>query len=313
MPNLQDRMDLMPTYRLTRLAPTPSGFLHVGNLMSFALTAGLARRHGASILLRIDDLDRQRMRREYLDDIFDTLRFAGIPWDEGPRDADDFLRNWSQSHRQPLYREALNHLCTTDAVFACTCSRSELFRTAADNTYPGTCRFRRHALEAPGMAWRLMAEPAGRVRMRRPDGCDEVRDLPGEMRHLVVRKRDGDPSYQLASVVDDLHYRVDLVVRGEDLLPSTLAQLHVSGLLPPNPFGETSFLHHPLLRDAAGGKLSKSAGAASIRHLRLTGMDRMGLFRHLSCLLGMKEPASDWGGLFEAWVRAGRAGGPSFH
>src|SRR5580698_8544901 len=72
-------------FRKTRIAPTPSGFLHLGNVLSFALTAGLARRSGASILLRIDDLDRERVSREYVEDIFDALNFLGIPWDEGPR------------------------------------------------------------------------------------------------------------------------------------------------------------------------------------------------------------------------------------
>lgn len=302
-------MQDIPTYRRTRIAPTPSGFLHVGNLLSFALTAGMARRHGASILLRIDDLDRQRMRREYLDDIFETLRFADIPWDEGPADTDDFLRGWSQTRRLSLYREALDHLRSEDVVFGCSCSRSDLVLAAPDGTYPGTCLSRPHALDEPGMAWRLTGVPTVPVSMRSPDGGEDGHHLPGDMRHLVVRRRDGEPSYQLASVVDDLHFGVDLVVRGEDLFPSTLAQLYLAGLMPANRFRESAFLHHPLLRGAEGVKLSKSEGATSIRHLRREGMDRTGLFRHLSWLLGIREPASDWGGLFEAWLTAGRAGG----
>lgn len=301
----------IPTYRRTRIAPTPSGFLHVGNLLSFALTAGMAKRHGASILLRIDDLDRQRMRCEYVDDIFETLRFAGIPWDEGPADTDDFLRGWSQTHRLPHYREALDHLRAEDAVFACSCSRSELVLASPDGIYPGTCLSRRHSLDESGMAWRLTEDPMIPVSMRSPRGGEKQYELPGDMRHLLVRRRDGEPSYQLASVVDDLHFGVDLVVRGEDLFPSTLAQLHLSGLLRANRFRETAFLHHSLLRGSEGVKLSKSAGATSIRHLRRQGMDRGALFRHLSSLLGMREPASDWGGLFEAWLSAGRGGGSS--
>src|SRR5262245_28324997 len=94
----------------TRIAPTPSGYLHIGTILSFSLTAGLARREGASILLRIDDLDRERVQAEYVEDIFETLRFLGIPWDEGPTDAEDFARNWSQMRRLLLYRKALGLL-----------------------------------------------------------------------------------------------------------------------------------------------------------------------------------------------------------
>ena len=86
-------------YTKMRIAPTPSGFLHLGNVLSFAITAELARRNNARILLRIDDLDRDRVNREYLQDIFDTLNFLGFEWDEGPRDVDDFDQNYSQLKR----------------------------------------------------------------------------------------------------------------------------------------------------------------------------------------------------------------------
>ena len=132
------------------------------------------------------------------------------------------------------------------------------------------------------------------------------------MHRFVVRKRDGEASYQLASLVDDLHFEFDLVVRGMDLLGSTLAQLQLAGLLPENRFGRTAFVHHPLLSDEAGEKLSKSAGSTSIRQLRREGMDRAGVFNRISSVLGMEEPASDWGGLFRGLVSAGWAEG-SFH
>jgi glutamyl/glutaminyl-tRNA synthetase len=313
MPNLQERMDLLPTYRRTRLAPTPSGYLHVGNVASFTLTVGLARRFGARVLLRIDDLDGQRVRPEYVEDIFETLRFLGIPWDEGPVDASDFFRSWSQQGRLGLYREALGRLRVAEAVFACGCSRSDLARVAPDGVYPATCLMRGLSLEGSGLAWRLAGVPAGPVRMLVPGGADVSLPLPGDMQHVVVRRRDGLPSYQLASVVDDLHFGVDLVVRGSDLLGSTLAQLHLSERLSAHGFASTGFVHHPLFSDAAGGKLSKSAGSTSIRQLRLSGLDRAGVFRHIAAWMGREEPASDWGGLFDVLVTAGWAGLSSFH
>ncbi len=114
----------IPSFRRTRIAPTPSGYLHLGNVLSFALTAALARRSGASILLRIDDLDRERVSREYVEDIFETLNFLGIPWDEGPRNVGEYERAWSQVHRLGMYREALERLRERRKVFACDCSRS---------------------------------------------------------------------------------------------------------------------------------------------------------------------------------------------
>src|ERR1700719_4550756 len=103
-------MNLPPTFRKTRIAPTPSGFLHLGNVLSFAITAALARRTGARILLRIDDLDSQRSAPEFVQDIFDTLRYLEIPWDEGPRDYGEYASQYSQLHRMDLYNRALETL-----------------------------------------------------------------------------------------------------------------------------------------------------------------------------------------------------------
>jgi glutamyl/glutaminyl-tRNA synthetase len=306
-------MQDIPIYRRTRIAPTPSGFLHIGNVASFVLTVGLARRYGASVLLRIDDLDRQRMRREFVDDIFETLQFLGIPWDEGPRDTDGFLRSWSQQARRGLYIEALDGLRARGAVFACRCSRSALARVAPDGAYPGTCLPLGLPLDGgEGHSWRVLPVSDTRIPVTDPRGVSETHPLPPGMRSFVVRKRDGEASYQLASLVDDLHFEVDLVVRGMDLLGSTLAQLQLAGLLPENGFGRTAFVHHPLLSDERGEKLSKSAGSTSIRQLRREGLDRASVFKRLSSVLGMEEPASDWGGLFRGLVSAGWAEG-SFH
>jgi len=269
-------------FKKTRIAPTPSGFLHVGNILSFSLTAGLARRTGASILLRMDDLDRERASIEYVEDIFETLHFLGIPWDEGPVDVVDFERSWSQVHRMGMYERALSQLRDGRAVYACSCSRSQLAHTGG--SYPGTCRNRGISLDAPEVNWRLRTDEG----------------LPAEMRDFVVRKKDGFPAYQLSSVVDDLYYGVDLVVRGEDLRASTEAQLYLAkalaaaGMPGAAEFSGVRFVHHPLLLAEGGEKLSKSAGATSIQYLRGQGYAAADVFALIGRLLGSAELPRDW-------------------
>jgi len=140
-------------FNKTRIAPTPSGFLHLGNVLSFALTAALAKQHEAKILLRIDDMDQARAEQEYIQDIFDTLNFLEIPWDEGPRNAEEFKDNYSQLHRLTLYSEAIEQLRDNKLLFACTCSR----RRACPRWCLGCCRrcMRRRCLHRRGCAMAL--------------------------------------------------------------------------------------------------------------------------------------------------------------
>jgi glutamyl-tRNA synthetase len=107
----------------TRIAPTPSGFLHAGNAVNFLITHELARAARGTLLLRIDDLDAERARPEYLDDIFRSLEWLGIDWDEGPTGPEDFLRNWSQRSRIERYSELLLGLRKGGHLYACECSR----------------------------------------------------------------------------------------------------------------------------------------------------------------------------------------------
>jgi glutamyl-tRNA synthetase len=261
------------TFNKTRIAPTPSGYLHLGNLYSFLLTAELARSHGAKILLRIDDMDRERADRKYIQDIFDTLNFMGINLDEGPRSGEEFEREYSQIHRIGQYREALEQLAAGGHVFACECSRSQVAAASADGSYPGTCRYKHIPLDADNVCWRLVTGDSD-VRVNTLNDGQVTAKLPAEMRDFIVRKKDGFPAYQLSSVIDDLYYGIDLVVRGEDLWASTLAQLYLSALLPGNNFKDVVFHHHHLLTDAKGEKLSKTAGAVSIQYLRNGGKSK---------------------------------------
>lgn len=276
---------MMERFNKTRIAPTPSGYLHLGNVLSFAITAGLARRSGASVLLRIDDLDRERVNREYIADIFDTLNYLGIPWDEGPRNVDDFERGWSQVHRLEMYREALVRLREREKVFACDCSRSKILRQSLAGVYPGTCREKGISLESLGCCWRVRTDGGG---------------LPAEMADFVVRKKDGYPAYQLTSVIDDLHFGVDVVVRGDDLRASTAAQGWLAAQLGLDEFKGVRFYHHGLLMAADNQKLSKSAGATSVQYLRRRGVQPAEIFSMILREMGINVAAASWEELAEA-------------
>ncbi|MFD2144909.1 glutamate--tRNA ligase family protein [Mucilaginibacter antarcticus] len=265
----------------TRIAPTPSGYLHLGNAFSFALTAALARKTGASILLRIDDLDQGRVSAEYVQDIFDTLNFLGIPWDEGPRDVSDYKQNWSQLHRMDLYQEALQQLADRRGVFACQCSRSQL---QGFGTYPGNCRDRSLPLDTPDTAWRLYTDDRQISLRTLNDGVLTTR-MPDAMTDFVVKKKDDHPAYQLASVIDDLHFGVDLIVRGEDLYASSVAQHYLADVLGEGAFKNKTFYHHPLLMADGERKLSKSAGSTSVKYLREQGKTAEDIYTTIGCML----------------------------
>jgi glutamyl/glutaminyl-tRNA synthetase len=291
-------MDFLPgtpekPFLRTRIAPTPSGYLHLGNIYSFVLTATLAHDHGARILLRIDDLDRQRAQPAYIQDIFDTLNFLEIPWHEGPRNADEFEREYSQVHRMDLYSAALAELRQKQALFACDCSRSKILQADASGAYTGHCRTRGVPFDASEVSWRLRTDNDVPLTVRTL-GEPVVEGLPREQTDFVVRKKDGDPAYQLASVIDDEHFGVDLIVRGMDLWPSTFAQLYLARVLGREKFLETTFYHHPLLNSPDGGKLSKSAGATSIQYLRKAGKTPAEIYTAIAQKSRITEKVESW-------------------
>jgi glutamyl/glutaminyl-tRNA synthetase len=259
------------TFSLTRIAPTPSGYLHLGNAYSFLLTHKIAKKHGAKILLRIDDLDRERYRSEYVQDIFETLDFLEIPIDIGPKSLVQFESEWSQMHRIPLYEEALTKLSTSKMVFACDCSRTKIQQLDSRGYYLGYCADRRIPLERKETSWRINTLDSDFVSFTEYPDQKKTDLVLEETGFYVIRKKDQLPAYHLTSVVDDVHFGVDLIVRGKDLYPSTLAQLDLARLLNQTAFSSTTFLHHDLLRGPNQSKLSKSAGALSIQALRKEG------------------------------------------
>jgi glutamyl/glutaminyl-tRNA synthetase len=247
-----------------RLAPTPSGYLHTGNALNFLLNWTAARASGASLLLRIDDLDADRKRPEYVQDIFSSLEWLGINWDEGPRSVADFEQQWSQHLRLSTYETLLGRLRQTGLLFACRKSRSDL--APFEGFYPPEFRNQSLTLDDPDVAWRI----------KTPEGFP--------MPDFVVRRRDGLPAYQIASLADDLHFNTTHIIRGIDLEPSTLAQRFLAECLEEEPFMTIRFLHHPLLTDSAGSKLSKSAGAAALSALRQGGA--VDVFGQVAAALG---------------------------
>lgn len=275
-------------YNKTRIAPTPSGFLHLGNILSFAITAALAKKHNAKILLRIDDLDQARANKTYIQDIFDTLNFLEIPWDEGPRDLEEFESSYSQMHRMGLYNLALENLRDKGLVYACNCSRKQI------NENTCQCLEKRLSLSADNISWRLITSPQNKLTIKTYNGVLIEETLPAEMYNFVVRKKDGFPAYQLTSVIDDLHYDVDLVVRGEDLWQSTLAQHQLAMALGADDFMRIAFYHHPLIKDADGNKLSKSAGATSIKYLREHGNNAADIYSLIGNILEANVPINNW-------------------
>jgi len=287
-------------YNRTRIAPTPSGFLHIGNVLSFAITAALAKQSGAKTLLRIDDIDQARVDIRYVQDVFDTLNFLKIPWDEGPINVKEFEAKYSQLHRMGLYNEALKHLQDNELIYACNCSRKQLGENACH------CYEKQLSLTADNVSWRLITTPTDELIIKNYKGELIQSALPAEMNNFVVRKKDGFPAYQLTSVIDDLHYGVDLVVRGQDLWHSTLAQHKLAIALGRGDFKDITFYHHPLIKDSAGNKLSKSAGATSIKYLREQDKSAGDVYQLIGNIMGFKKIIRSWPQLTDVILAGGR-------
>ena len=254
----------------TRFAPAPTGRLHLGHLANAIYVWGLARREGGRVLLRIEDHDRQRCRPEYETALLDDLDRVGIAADQPS--TDDLRRGPSafrQSDNGPVYAAAVDSLTAAELAYACDCTRSTFaaWRSTHRGSWsgagcPGRCRHRGLAM-GPGLG----------IRVALGDGDESwVDELRGPSAgpvaptgDLLVRDRNGNWTYALCVVVDDLRHGVDLVVRGEDLLEATAAQIRLGRLLgrpaPPR------FAHHPLVRRPDGTKLSKADNATAIGEL----------------------------------------------
>jgi glutamyl/glutaminyl-tRNA synthetase len=265
--------DRLPSAPLTRFAPSPTGFLHLGHVANAVWVWGVVRALGGRVLLRIEDHDRGRCRPEYERAALDDLEWLGLTPDLGPSAE---LRGGPSPFRQSdcggTYADALERLGRTAHVYACDCSRRGIAAEAGDRPnqetrYPGRCRDRGLApSEGRGVRVELP-----RVSVTFTDGrLGEMTHMPSrQCGDLLLRDRNGNWTYQLAVAVDDLRQGVDVVVRGEDLLSSTGRQILLARMLgrehPP------VFLHHPLILRRDGAKLSKSSGDTGVRELRARG------------------------------------------
>ena len=261
-----------------RLAPSPTGLLHLGHARTFWVAFQRTIQHSGTLILRNEDLDRQRSRSEFARAMFEDLHWLGIRWQEGP-DCGGEVGPYSQSERRAYYLEAWRRLRDGGFIYPCTCSRRDLAQAASapndsddEPIYPGHCRGRNDAAsfaEPAGVNWRFHVPEEETV---------QFDDLNLGGRHYVAGKDFGDflvwrrddvPAYQLAVVVDDSAMRIREVVRGADLLKSTARQillLRALGLPVPE------YFHCELVRDSAGARLAKRSDALSIRHLRESGM-----------------------------------------
>ena len=254
---------------LTRFAPAPTGWLHLGHVLNAEYVWG----SGAKVLLRIEDHDRERCRPEYERGILDDLDWLGYRPDIFSTDAFRAGRcDGRQSDRDAVYRNAVDELASRGLVYACDCTRREIEersrRTGGDELwYSGRCRDRGLTL-SDGVGWRVRMEPG--VERFVDDLLGPQEQEPSEQcGDVLIRDRHGNWTYQFAVSVDDYRQGIDLVIRGVDLLPSTGRQIRLARLLGRE--RPARFRHHPLIMKTADQKLSKSDGDTGIRDLRARG------------------------------------------
>jgi glutamyl-tRNA synthetase len=278
-----------------RLAPSPTGLLHLGHARTFWTAQERARARGGTLILRNEDIDSTRFKLEFVAQMIEDLRWFGLEWSEGP-DCGGPFAPYNQSERMDFYRAALEKLRAGGWVYPCTCSRQDI-RAATraphaneddEPIYPGTCR-------SQGAPWQMTGDmnsaPAAGApatghasrpanwRFRVPDGetiaftdgnCGGQKFVAGQdFGDFVVWRHDGVPAYQLACVVDDAAMGITEVVRGADLLVSTARQIllyRALGLPPPE------FFHCELLCDESGRRLAKRHDALSLRAMREQGV-----------------------------------------
>ncbi len=255
-----------------RLAPTPTGDMHVGHARTFVAAWRRAVDAGGEIVLRIEDLDPLRCRSEYTERAIDDLRWLGMSWNEGPV---------HQSQRREIHEAAWRELRDAGVIYPSTVSRKELRdaahapheeEEASEPVFPPEFRpvagAGRDAESPAGVVWRFRV-PDGEVVRFHDARCGVQAFTAGvDFGDFIVWRKDDVPAYELAVVADDVAMRITEVVRGEDLLKSTARQLLVYRALGATP---PAWCHLPLVRDADGKRLAKRHQALSVRELRARG------------------------------------------
>ena len=258
---------------VTRLAPSPTGALHLGNARTFLATWAMARQRGWRIVLRVEDLDGPRIKPEFSQQAINDLTWLGLDWDSGPT---------LQTPRLAVYRAAIERLIASGHAYPCVCTRKEIEQAASaphaedgSAVYPGTCRGKFQ--DAADALARTGRPPAWRFAV--PDMLFEFRDdfagvcrfdLATQIGDFVLAKPDDTPSYQLAVVADDLDAGVTQVVRGDDLIDSVPRQVLLYNALGRD--AETpAYTHLPLVLGPDGRRLAKRHGDTRLGSLRDDG------------------------------------------
>ena len=267
------------TYR-GRLAPSPTGFLHLGHARTFWIAQTRARAHGGEVILRNDDLDSTRFKMDFVTAMLEDMRWFGFQWSEGP-DIGGKFAPYNQSERMSCYRAALEKLRAGGFIYPCTCSRKDIQAAVTaphpendeEPIYPGTCRpkFPTPGSQLPTSkySWRFRV-PDGETISFVDGNCGEQKFVAGkDFGDFVVWRHDGVPAYQLSCAVDDAAMQITEVVRGSDLLVSTSRQILIFRALgwPP-----PKYFHCELMRDERGERLAKRHDALSLRTLRERGL-----------------------------------------
>ena len=262
------------TYR-GRLAPSPTGYLHLGHARTFWIAQERARQAGGKLVLRNEDLDASRARPEYVQAMHEDLRWFGFAWDEGP-DCGGPFGPYSQSERGKIYLEALDRLRQNGFVYPCRCSRKDVLQALQaphageeEPIYPGTCRNKLiSAGKRVNVNWRFRVPDGETVSFEDGRQGRQCFVAGKDFGDFVVWRSDGVASYQLAVVVDDAVMEITEVVRGADLLVSTARQILLYRALQLQP---PAFYHCDLLKDKAGKRLAKRHDALSLKKLREQG------------------------------------------
>ena len=267
------------TYR-GRLAPSPTGLLHLGHARTFWTAYQRAKERNGVLVFRNEDLDPQRSRSEFARAMFEDLRWLGIEWQEGP-DIGGPFGPYAQSERRDFYLHAWKQLRERGVIYPCVCSRRDLAMSAQaphehehdpndEPMYPGTCRCRTSNATSPaGANWRFRVPEGETIRFHDAKQGPQSFVAGRDFGDFVVWRRDDVPAYQLAVVVDDAAMQITEVVRGIDLLKSTARQILLQRALD---FSTPAYFHCDLVTDEQGIRLAKRHDALSLRALRERGV-----------------------------------------
>lgn len=246
----------------SRYAPTPSGYLHAGNLANFDRVRRLMDELEGEVLLRIDDMDGPRARPDFIERIFADLEQAGLTWELGPRTAEEHLSGYSQRLRVDDYKQALLDWGGSGLLYLCSCSRKDKVCSCRDKLLskaelPVALEVLESGAAQRKYALKLKVDESVEVVWRDKEQGLVCLDLQKELGDFVIWRKDGIPAYQWVSLLEDCWQSITHIVRGEDLLTSTAAQLYLSKLCGFE-FRKVQFWHHELVCDEEGRKLSKS-------------------------------------------------------